>query len=120
MSDTATTSEIYDIPQDLKDFRDTIRQIAQEKIAPRAGEIDRSAEYPHDIRDLLGEHDILARPFAEEYGGTGTRTPTVLRLRSPRPMGTASPRASWSKSSGLRAGRRDSPRSRMSACPRRT
>ena len=74
MSDTATTSDIYAIPEELKDFRDTIRQIAQEKIAPRAGDIDRSGEYPHDIRELLAEHDILALPFAEEYGGTGTGT----------------------------------------------
>ncbi|CAN5632320.1 acyl-CoA dehydrogenase [soil metagenome] len=74
MSDTATASDLYEIPQELKDFRDTIRQIAQEKIAPRAGDIDRDAEYPSDIRELLGEQDIFALPFAQEYGGTGTGT----------------------------------------------
>ena len=41
---------------------------------PRAPEIDRSAEYPQDIRKLLAENDILGLPFAEEYGGTGTGT----------------------------------------------
>src|SRR6201999_2616251 len=56
------------------DFRDTIRQIAQERIAPRAGEIDRKSEYPWDIRKLLGEQDILGLPFDEEHGGTGTGT----------------------------------------------
>jgi alkylation response protein AidB-like acyl-CoA dehydrogenase len=74
MTQTAASADIYDIPQEMKDFRDTIRQIAQERIAPRAGEIDRSGEYPRDIRELLGEQDILALPFAEEYGGTGTGT----------------------------------------------
>jgi acyl-CoA dehydrogenase len=64
----------YDIPQEHLDFRDTIRQIAQERIAPRAQEIDLKAEYPWDVRKLLGENDILALPFAEEYGGTGTGT----------------------------------------------
>ena len=70
----ATTSDVYDIPQELVDLRDMIRQLAQERIAPRAAEIDRTAEYPHDIRELLAEHDILGLPFAEEYGGTGTGT----------------------------------------------
>jgi alkylation response protein AidB-like acyl-CoA dehydrogenase len=66
--------DLYSIPQDLLDFRDTIRQIAQERIAPRAGEIDRKSEYPWDIRKLLGEQDILGLPFDEEHGGTGTGT----------------------------------------------
>jgi alkylation response protein AidB-like acyl-CoA dehydrogenase len=65
---------LYAIPQDLVDFRETIRQIATERIAPRAGEIDREEKYPWDIRKLLAEQDILGLPFAEEYGGTGTGT----------------------------------------------
>ena len=66
--------DLYSIPQDLVDFRETIRQIARERIAPRAGEIDRKSEYPWDIRKLLGEQDILGLPFDEEHGGTGTGT----------------------------------------------
>jgi len=66
--------DLYSIPQELIDFRDTIRQIARERIAPRAGEIDRKGEYPWDIRKLLGEQDILGLPFPERYGGTGTGT----------------------------------------------
>jgi alkylation response protein AidB-like acyl-CoA dehydrogenase len=64
----------YRIPQEFEDLRSTIRQIAQERIAPRAQEIDQKAEYPRDIRELLAENDILGLPFAEEYGGTGTGT----------------------------------------------
>jgi alkylation response protein AidB-like acyl-CoA dehydrogenase len=67
-------TDLYDIPQELRDFRDTIRQIVKERIGPRAAEIDESGEYPWDIRKLLGEQDILGLPFAEEYGGTGTGT----------------------------------------------
>jgi alkylation response protein AidB-like acyl-CoA dehydrogenase len=69
-----TTSGVYDVPQDLADLRDMIRQLAQERIAPRAAEIDRTAEYPRDVRELLAENDVLALPFAVEYGGTGTGT----------------------------------------------
>jgi alkylation response protein AidB-like acyl-CoA dehydrogenase len=67
-------AELYTIPQEHLDFRDTIRQIAQERIAPRAAEIDDKAEYPRDLRQLLGEQDVLALPFETEHGGTGTGT----------------------------------------------
>src|ERR1700691_3307710 len=66
--------DLYTIPQEYLDFRDTIRQIAQDRIAPRAAEIDEKAEYPHDLRRLLAEQDILGLPFEEEHGGTGTGT----------------------------------------------
>ncbi len=69
-----TLDDLYAIPQEHLDFRDTIRQIAQERIAPRAAEIDETGEYPWDVRTLLGENDVLALPFAEEHGGTGTGT----------------------------------------------
>jgi alkylation response protein AidB-like acyl-CoA dehydrogenase len=67
-------SDVYDIPQEHKDFRDLVRQLAVEQVAPRAAEIDRSDEYPWDLRRLLADNDVLALPYAEEYGGTGTGT----------------------------------------------
>ena len=67
-------ADLYTIPQEHLDLRDTIRQIARERIAPRAAEIDERAEYPHDLRALLAEQDILGLPFEVEYGGTGTGT----------------------------------------------
>ena len=67
-------AELYTIPRDHLDFRDTIRRIARERIAPRAAEVDEKAEYPHDLRRLLAEHDVLALPFETEHGGTGTGT----------------------------------------------
>jgi alkylation response protein AidB-like acyl-CoA dehydrogenase len=73
--DSVDTGEgLYSIPEEMVDFRETIRQIATEKIAPRAGEIDREGKYPWDVRKLLAEQDILGLPFDEEYGGTGTGT----------------------------------------------
>jgi alkylation response protein AidB-like acyl-CoA dehydrogenase len=65
-------AELYTLPQEHLELRDTIRRIARERIAPRAAEIDERAEYPHDLRALLSEHDILGLPFETEYGGTGT------------------------------------------------
>jgi alkylation response protein AidB-like acyl-CoA dehydrogenase len=67
-------SDVYDIPQEHKDFRDLVRQLAVEQVAPRAAEIDRTDEYPWDIRRLLADNDVLALPYGEEFGGTGTGT----------------------------------------------
>jgi len=72
MQETAT--DVYAIPQEHLDFCATIGQMAREKIAPRAAEIDEKAEYPWDIRKLLAEQDVLGLPFPTEYGGTGTGT----------------------------------------------
>jgi alkylation response protein AidB-like acyl-CoA dehydrogenase len=77
-----TTTEVptpYEIPQEARDLRDMVRRLAQERIAPRAAEIDRTAEYPWDVRELLASHDVLGLPFATEVGGTGTGT-LVLQM----------------------------------------
>jgi alkylation response protein AidB-like acyl-CoA dehydrogenase len=71
---SATLTDIYDLPQEHKDFRATIRQIVDEKVRPRAAEIDATGEYPWDVRKLFAEQDILALPFDPQYGGTGTGT----------------------------------------------
>jgi alkylation response protein AidB-like acyl-CoA dehydrogenase len=47
-------SDLYTVPQEHLDFRDTIREIAQERIAPRAAAIDEKAEYPHLMIQELG------------------------------------------------------------------
>jgi alkylation response protein AidB-like acyl-CoA dehydrogenase len=70
----STRYDGYRIPEEFEDLRATVRQIAQEQIVRRAPDIDRSAEYPQDIRELLAANDIFGLPFAEEYGGTGTGT----------------------------------------------
>jgi alkylation response protein AidB-like acyl-CoA dehydrogenase len=71
---TAETTGAYSLPQEFVDFRDLIRQMVAERVAPRAAEIDREAEYPRDIRELFASHDLLGLPFETEYGGTGTGT----------------------------------------------
>ena len=69
-----TAVDTYSLTREQLDFRDTIRQIVRERVAPRAAEIDAKAEYPWDIRKLFAEQDLLGLPFGEEHGGTGTGT----------------------------------------------
>jgi alkylation response protein AidB-like acyl-CoA dehydrogenase len=74
MTGTAEGTAPYSVPQEFEDFRETIRRMAVERVAPRAAEIDASAEYPRDIRELFAEHDLMGLPFDAEHGGTGTGT----------------------------------------------
>ena len=76
MSETATSpgsdhSSPYRLTEEQAMLRDAVRVLADEQVAPRAAEIDRSAEFPQDVRRLLADHDILALPFPTQYGGIG-------------------------------------------------
>jgi alkylation response protein AidB-like acyl-CoA dehydrogenase len=68
---TEPTNVGYRLTEEQVLLRDTLRALADEKIAPRAAEIDKSAEFPEDIRQLLASHDVLALPYPVEHGGLG-------------------------------------------------
>ncbi len=55
-----------------------VRDLAREKVAPRAAEIDAQGEFPWDMKELLAKQDILAMPFPEEYSGLGSSELTIL------------------------------------------
>src|SRR4026209_736552 len=67
----------YRLSEDQAALRDAVRVLADEQIAPRAAEIDRTAEFPWDVKELLASHDILGLPFPEAYGGLGGSLLTV-------------------------------------------
>jgi alkylation response protein AidB-like acyl-CoA dehydrogenase len=58
---------------------DTVRQMARERVAPRAAEIDATGEFPWDMKALLAEQGILGLPFPEELGGAGASELTILQ-----------------------------------------
>src|SRR6266480_278106 len=61
-----------------REIRDLVRQLARERIAPRAAEIDESHEFPWDVVELFRENDLFGLLFGEEYGGLGTGTLLAL------------------------------------------
>ncbi len=67
----------YRLTDAQRDMRDAVRTLADEQVAPRAAEIDRTATFPQDLRELLARQDILALPFPEEHGGLGADLLTV-------------------------------------------
>jgi alkylation response protein AidB-like acyl-CoA dehydrogenase len=70
---TATTREPgpFRLTEEHQMLRDAVRVLADERVAPRAAEVDRTGEFPEDLRRLLADHDILALPFPEAHGGLG-------------------------------------------------
>ncbi|MDP9326359.1 MAG: acyl-CoA dehydrogenase family protein [Candidatus Dormibacteraeota bacterium] len=50
-------------------IRETVREAAQAKIAPRSKEVDETAEFPQDYVDLIRDLGLFAIPFKPEYGG---------------------------------------------------
>ena len=67
----------YRLTDDQERLRDAVRVLADERIAPRAAEIDRTAEFPWDVKELLAAQDVLGLPFPTEYGGLGGELLTV-------------------------------------------
>ena len=52
-------------------LREAARAVAEDKIAPRAAEVDRTAEFPWDVHDALVKADLHAVHIPEAYGGAG-------------------------------------------------
>ena len=55
-------------------FRDTVRDFARSAIQPRAAEMDRTAQHPHDIFRQMGEMGLLGITVPREYEGMGADT----------------------------------------------
>src|SRR5436305_12243591 len=62
------------LTSEQREIRDLVRQLARERIAPRAAEIDETHEFPWDIVELFRDHELFGLFFDEEFGGTGTGT----------------------------------------------
>jgi alkylation response protein AidB-like acyl-CoA dehydrogenase len=54
-----------------REIRELVRTLARERIAPRAAEIDKTAEFPWDIVELYRENGIFGTLADEQYGGVG-------------------------------------------------
>jgi alkylation response protein AidB-like acyl-CoA dehydrogenase len=52
-------------------LRESVRALAEEKIAPYAAKVDESAQFPQEAHDALVKADLHAVHIPEEYGGAG-------------------------------------------------
>ncbi|HWN21604.1 MAG TPA: acyl-CoA dehydrogenase family protein [Gaiellaceae bacterium] len=66
------------LSEEQREIRELVRDLARERVAPRAAEIDESHEFPWDVVELFREHELFGLLFDEEWGGTGTGTLLAL------------------------------------------
>ena len=59
------------LTDEKREIRELVRTLARERIAPRAAEIDKSAEFPWDVVELFRDHAVFGVMYDEEYGGLG-------------------------------------------------
>ncbi|MEI8050998.1 MAG: acyl-CoA dehydrogenase family protein [Actinomycetes bacterium] len=61
----------FDLPDELVALQSSVRKLAQDKIKPRAREIDSTSEYPQDIFEAFRDAGLLGLCIPEEFGGSG-------------------------------------------------
>ena len=64
----------FDLSDDHRLIRSTVRDFAEQEVAPVAEELDRTKSFPYDIVRRLGELGWMGIPFPEEVGGGGGDT----------------------------------------------
>jgi alkylation response protein AidB-like acyl-CoA dehydrogenase len=61
----------FDLEPELAELQATVRKLAQERVAPRAREIDTTHEYPQDLFDLFVDAGLTGLCIPEDLGGSG-------------------------------------------------
>jgi short/branched chain acyl-CoA dehydrogenase len=64
----------FELSNEQRLLRDTVRDFARREIAPVAEELDRTKSFPYDLVARMGELGLMGIPFDEAYGGGGADT----------------------------------------------
>jgi short/branched chain acyl-CoA dehydrogenase len=62
----------FDLTDEQRLLRDTVRDFARNEVAPQAEELDRTKSFPYELIAKMGELGLMGIPFPEEYGGGGS------------------------------------------------
>src|SRR3954454_13356804 len=61
----------FALPPEYVELQESVRKLAQAKVAPRAREIDTTSRYPDDLFEAFRDAGLLGLVIPEEYGGGG-------------------------------------------------
>ena len=59
----------FGLGEDIDALRETVRKFAQEEIAPKSAEVDRSNEFPMELWEMMGNLGLHGITISEEFGG---------------------------------------------------
>ena len=61
----------FELSPELAELQSTVRRLAQDKVKPRAREIDDTGEYPQDLFEVFRDAGLLGLCIPVEHGGSG-------------------------------------------------
>jgi alkylation response protein AidB-like acyl-CoA dehydrogenase len=64
----------FELTKEQQMIKDMVRDFAQNEVAPKALELDKSGEFPKETFKKMGELGMMGIPFDEKYGGSGAGT----------------------------------------------
>jgi short/branched chain acyl-CoA dehydrogenase len=64
----------FELSDEQRLLRDTVRDFARQEVAPVAEELDRTKAFPYELVAKMGELGLMGIPFPEAYGGGGADT----------------------------------------------
>jgi len=64
----------FDLSEEHELVRRTVREFAEQRVAPVAAELDREHRFPYELVGELAELGLMGMPIPEEYGGGGADT----------------------------------------------
>ncbi len=59
----------FGLGEDIDALRETVRKFAQEEIAPKSAEVDRSNDFPMELWEIMGNLGLHGITISEEFGG---------------------------------------------------
>jgi alkylation response protein AidB-like acyl-CoA dehydrogenase len=70
--------ELFILPQEYRDLRESVRALADKKIAPHAKVVDEEARFPQEAFDALQSAGLAAAHVPTEFGGDGADALAVV------------------------------------------
>ena len=74
------TSDLFTLPREYQDLRDSVRALAEKEIAPHAHAVDEDHRFPQEASDALIKANLHAAHVPAEFGGEGADALAVVLI----------------------------------------
>jgi alkylation response protein AidB-like acyl-CoA dehydrogenase len=74
------TSDLFSLPSEYQDLRDSVRALAEKEIAPHAHAVDEDHRFPQEASDALIKANLHAAHVPAEFGGEGADALAVVLI----------------------------------------